>query len=150
MDLAGKIGLYLYLPVLASLDVPLVVFLAIEYFIAAQGARKLGLSRNDSPMPARKQVLLVLFLSWADYVAALAIKELLDLVSSACATLHGAVDPCLHWDRGDLSPALVLQTSVYGLLVAKKKSRAQRSSPVVWVSRVKRVREQEQMAEPEG
>ena len=68
----------------------------------------------------RKQVLLVLLLSWADYATVLAIIELLYFVSFASATLHGTIDPCLHRDLDDLSPALVRQTSFSGLFVAEK------------------------------
>ena len=106
-DLLDKVVRYLCPPVPASLNVPLVVFFTIEDLVVAQDARKLVFSRSDSPMPARKQMLLVLLLSRADYAAALAIIKLLDLDSLASKTLHGAVDPCLHWDRGDLGPALV-------------------------------------------
>ena len=108
VDLLGTLGFCLRLPVVASLNVPLIVFPAVEGFVVAQCARKLRFSRSYSPVSPRKQMLLVLLLSWADYTAILAIVELLDLVPFASAALYRTVDPSLYWDRDDLCPALVL------------------------------------------
>ena len=72
-------------------------------------------------MPARKQVLLVLSLSRADYALFLATLELLYLVPPAFETRYGAVNPRLHLDGDELSPALVRQRFISGFLKAKKK-----------------------------
>ena len=109
MNLLGNSGRYLCLPVLASLDMPLVVFPDIEDLVFVQEAGELVFSSSDSTVPARKQVFLLLPLPWSDYAAVFEIPELLALFLHESTTLYNAINPLFYCDRDDLSPALTRQ-----------------------------------------